>query len=252
MATKETAIREELVRACKVIFKMGIESTVGHMSARLDENHMVIKPRPVSWFHLTANDLIVLDLSGKRVDGPVDERATVHEWPLHAEVYKARPDVNSVLHAHPVDSSLMAALGIELEPLTRDITFFADGVPVHDDLEVVLYHRDLYDTPELGAKVAHRLGSHHAVLLRHHGNVVVGGSIAAAGLTAYTLERAAQIMLKAASIRSQPILSQDKKDALEAAFTVSPALKQRPAFNPFISAERWAMLEGYYLNPDTG
>lgn len=242
MPRDETAIREELLKACKVLYKCGIVDVIGHLSTRLDDERILIKPRPVSWFNLTTDDLIVLDFNGKRIDGPASERTEVREWPIHTEVYKARPDVRSVLHCHPVDSTLMASLDIEIEPLTRELLYFVDGVPVYDSLQCLLYHRGQIDTAELGAEVAQVLGTCNAALLKHHGNVVIGRTIGETCLGAYYLERGAQIMLKAAAVRELPIMSADRKAAMAAAW------RRLPRVSPNTVAERWAMLQEDFLH----
>ena len=118
----ESALREGLVQACKVLYavKAAGDGLGGHLSARLDEQRILIKPRPVGWWRLKPEDLIVIDFNGKRVDGPAGERSAVREWPIHAQIYAARPDVRCVLHAHPVASTLMATLEIAVEPLDQD------------------------------------------------------------------------------------------------------------------------------------
>ena len=85
----------------------------------------------LSWRGLKPEDLIVIDFNGKRVDGVSNERSAVREWPIHARIYVARPDVQCVLHAHPSASTLMGALGIAVEPLDQDCAAFAgrDGHP---------------------------------------------------------------------------------------------------------------------------
>jgi L-fuculose-phosphate aldolase len=240
--SNETELREELVKACKVLYNCGVADLVGHMSAKLDDERILIKPRPVSWFNLTTDDLIVMDFQGNRIDGPANERTAVMEWPIHTEVYRARPDVNAVLHVHPVDSTLMASLEIEMEPLTRELLYFAGGVTVHDSLNCLLFHHSLIDTVELGAEVAEALGRDNAALLKYHGNVVVGRTIGEACVAAFYLERAAQTMLKAAGARDLPIMSADRKAATAAAW------RRFPRFSPNIIAERWDMLQGYFLN----
>jgi ribulose-5-phosphate 4-epimerase/fuculose-1-phosphate aldolase len=240
----ETELREELVKACKVLYACGVVDLVGHMSARLDDERILIKPRPVSWFNLTADDLIVMDFNGQRLDGPPTERTTVMEWPIHTEVYKARPDVNAVLHCHPVDSTLMASLDIEMEPLTRELLYFAGGVPVHDSRECLIEHHSLIDTVELGEEVAEVLGPDAAAILKYHGNVIAGRTIGEATVAAFYLERAAQTMLKASDARPLPAMDAERKaEAVE-------AWKHYPRFSPVIVAERWEMMKGYYLDRD--
>ena len=132
--TCEPELRQELVQACRVLYaaKAAGDGLGGHFSARLDENRILIKPRPVSWWKLAPQDLIVLDSNCERVDRP-GEPAGVREWPIHACIYAARPDVGCVLHAHAASSTLMASLGITVEPLNQDCAALTDRLPVLDN-----------------------------------------------------------------------------------------------------------------------
>ena len=114
----EPDLRQDMVKACRILYsaKIAGDGLSGHVSAKLDEQRILIKPRPVTWWSLTPEDLIIIDFNGKRIDGPADERSAVREWPIHAQTYRARSDVRCVLHVHPVASTLMAALGIVVEP----------------------------------------------------------------------------------------------------------------------------------------
>ena len=116
----EAALRQELVKACRVLYAAKVvgDGLGGHLSARVGDR-ILIKPRPVSWWKLAPEDLIVIDGSGARVDRP-GEASGVQEWPIHARTYAARPEAKCVLHVHPAASTLMAALGIEIEPLDQD------------------------------------------------------------------------------------------------------------------------------------
>ena len=169
----ESALREGLVKSCKVLYavKAAGDGLGGHLSARLDEQRILIKPRPVGWWQLKPEDLIVMDLNGKWVDGPASERTGVREWPIHAQIYRARPDVGCVLHAHPVASSLMATFSIEVEPLDQDCAAFVGKLPVLDNGAVSI------STPELGDDVALALGKMGALLLKNHGSIVTATDI---------------------------------------------------------------------------
>jgi L-fuculose-phosphate aldolase len=234
----ESALREELVKGCQVLFAMRAagDGLAGHLSARLDEERILIKPRPASWKSLTPADLIVLDYHGRRVDGPASERTEVREWPIHAQIYRARPDVTCVMHAHPVASTLMAALGIAVEPLDQDCAGFTDQLPVLDNCAVSIA------TPALGDDVARALGKARALLLKNHGSIVVGGSVAEVCVTAYRLEKVAETMLRAAAIASLPLISAERKAALLAARKAA-----QPARPEASNEERWQMLQDYYL-----
>src|SRR5438094_6830208 len=131
----ESNLREDLVKACRILYSARVagDGLGGHLSARLDDERILIKPRPVSWWRLEPEDLIIIDFKGKRVDAAPGERSAVQEWPIHAQIYRARPDVGCVLHVHPTASTLMAALGISVEPLDQDCAAFTDRLPVFDN-----------------------------------------------------------------------------------------------------------------------
>ena len=234
----ESALREELAQACKVLQATGAggDGLAGHVSARLEGDRILIKPRPVSWKSVTSADLIVLDYQGQRVDGPANERSEVREWPIHAQIYRARPDVACVMHAHPVVSTLMAALDITVEPLDQDCTTFVDQLPVLDNCAVSIA------TPVLGDDVARALGKARALLLKNHGSIVTGASIADVCVTAYRLEKVAGTMLRAAALAKLPLISPERKAALLAARKAA-----QPARPESSAEERWQMLQDYFL-----
>jgi ribulose-5-phosphate 4-epimerase/fuculose-1-phosphate aldolase len=237
-ACSESTLREELVRACKVLYavKAAGDGLGGHLSARLDAQRILIKPRPVSWHRLGPADLIIIDFEGKRLDGPAGGRFAVREWPIHAQIYAARPDVGCVLHAHPVASTLMAALGIAVEPLDQDCATFVDRLPVLNNSAVSI------STPELGSEVARKLGKMKAMLLKNHGCVVAGVDVAGACVTAHKLEKVAETMLHAASLKKLPVMSAKARAAvLQAREAVEPA------GSGGMDRERWQMLQDYYL-----
>ena len=234
----ESALREEVVRGCRVLFatRAAGDGLAGHLSARLSEERILIKPRPASWRSLTPADLIVIDYEGRRLDGPASERSEVREWPIHAQIYRARPDVDCVMHAHPTASTLMAALGIAVEPLDQDCATFTDQVPVLDNCAVSIA------TPALGDDVALSLGKVRVLLLKNHGSIVTGSSVADVCVTAYRLEKVAETMLRAAAIAPLPMISPERKAALLAARKA--AQPARPEAN---NEERWQILQDYYL-----
>jgi len=235
---RESGLREELVQACRVLYavKAAGDGLGGHLSARLDERRILIKPRPVSWRGLQPQDLIVIDFNGKRVDGAASERSAVREWPIHAQIYAARPDVQCVLHAHPSASTLMAALGIAVEPLDQDCAAFAGRLAVLDNGAVSI------STPELGDEVARALGTRGALLLKNHGSVVAGADIASVCVTAYRLEKVAETMLRAATLTKLPVMSPERIAAiLQAREAVEPGGQGR------MNHERWQMMQDYYL-----
>jgi L-fuculose-phosphate aldolase len=239
----EERTRTELVRAARVLYRLGVVELIGHISARLTGDRMLIKPRKANWKELQPEDLRIVGIDGTPLDG-LEPPVPVLEWPLHAEVYRARPDVMAVLHAHPTDSVLMASLEIPIEPLTRDLMEFADGVPVVDNLEATLLHATLVDTPELGAEIAAGMGKSRAMILKFHGTVISGRTVGETVVTGHALEVAARIMLQAASVaQRQPILPPTQQDAL---FVAQRGLDH--LYYQLVD-ERWAVLQRYHLPP---
>lgn len=230
----EFELREELVKACRVLYACAAagDGLGGHLSARLGER-ILIKPRPVSWWKLAPEDLIVLDFGGKRVDRP-GESSGVKEWPIHARIYSARSDVNCVFHAHPAASTLLAALGISVEPLDQDCAALTDRLPVLDNGAVSIA------TPDLGDQVARALGSLNILLIKNHGCVVAGESIGEVCVAAHKLERVAQTMLRAAQLTKPPLLCEEKKSAILTA--------RKGVESSGMNQERWRMLQDYYLD----
>jgi L-fuculose-phosphate aldolase len=230
----ESELRQELVKACKFLYAANAvgDGLGGHLSARLDEQRILIKPRPVSWWKLEPQDLIVIDFDGARVDHRGEPRG-VREWPIHARLYAARRDVQCVLHAHPSASTLMAALGIQVEPLDQDCASLTDRLPVLDNGAVSI------STPALGDDVARALGNKGAVLLKNHGCVVAGAGIAEVAVAAHKLEKVAETMLRAASLTQLPVLSAEAKAAILAA--------RKGVESGGMNQERWRMLQDYFL-----
>jgi L-fuculose-phosphate aldolase len=234
----EAALREELVQACKVLYavKAAGDGLGGHLSARLDDRRILIKPRPVSWLRLKSEDLILINFSGQRVDGPATEHSGVREWPIHAQIYAARPDVRCVLHAHPAASTLMAALNIAAEPLDQECAAFVNRLPVLDN------HAVSISTPALGDEVARALGKAGALLLKNHGSVVAGKDIANVCVTAQRLEKVAETMLRAATLAKLPAMPPEAQAAVLRARAA--AASDLPGG---LDQERWQMMQDYYL-----
>ena len=236
--TDELLLRREMVQACKVLYacKAVGDGLGGHLSARLPNQRILIKPRRVSWWKLAPEDFVVIDFHGARVDDPA-KSSGVKEWPIHARTYAARQDVNCVLHAHPVASTLMAALGIEIEPLDQDCAGLTGQLPMLENGAVSI------STPALGDGVARALGT-LGVLLKNHGNVVCGAGIAEVCVRAHKIEKVAETMLRAASLREPPFMDFERKVSILAA--------RKGVESVDVEQERWRMLKDYHLVPENG
>jgi L-fuculose-phosphate aldolase len=163
--------------------------TLGHVSARSGDR-VLIKRKGLGLEEVAPRDIQEVDLDGRKIAGP----GNVHlEVVLHAEVYRARPDVGAVIHTHPIHSTAFGATNGTLRYLTHDALLFPDGLGLFESA-------DLVTTAEGGRALAQALGPRRAVLLRNHGTLVVGRDLPWAVLAALTLERALHIQAVAASL----------------------------------------------------
>ena len=199
----QDALRERVATACRVIALEGyVDLTLGHVSARNPGDRTIwIKRKGVGLDEVEPPDVIALDID----DPTALESADYHlESVMHTEVYRARPDVGSVIHGHPIYGTALGATDGQLQLLTHDAVLFADGVGDYDDGPALIMTRDQ------GRRVAMALGSRRAALLRNHGVVIAGEDVRWAVLAAVTLERAIRFQSIAATLgRPRPIPQDD-------------------------------------------
>lgn len=169
------ALAAEVTTAAHVLVEQGIIDVRGHVSVRdpADPNVFWIT-RAVAPGLATAEDLQAFDLDGKQVGGATGEAYT--ERFIHARIYKARPDVKSVVHAHTQSLITFSVSGIPLRPVMTAGLFAGDGVPIHANGPV---GEGIHDS-KVGDELARVLGDKAVVLMRGHGAVVVGPSIRSA------------------------------------------------------------------------
>ncbi|MGS2619725.1 class II aldolase/adducin family protein [Micromonospora sp. LZ34] len=130
------------------------------------------------------------------------------EYPIHTEIYAARPDVGGVVHTHSPYALALAASGRKLLPVSHAATFFAPaGVPHFSQTT------DLILTPQRGRQVAAALGDASAIFLVNHGLVTVGPSLHEATVAAIVLEQACRQQLLTSALSDAPIWS-DPSEAL--------------------------------------
>jgi len=189
-ASKIQNLKRRLVEGLQVLTGEGVLSGSGHLSARIPgTDTFLINPR-FAGVLADPKDICTVNLDGKRLSGkgPIPS-----ETPIHAAVYRVRPDVGSVIHCHARYSILVGLLESGLIPFDREARLFADGVPVFHE------SRGINDFA-LAERMAENLGSHYATFLRGHGIVVVGPGIEGACISAIQLERACQDQLLMTSV----------------------------------------------------
>lgn len=200
-------LRADVATACRLIALEGFtDLTLGHVSARLPGARTIwIKRKGLALDEVEPQDVIALDLD----DPDAFANREYHlESVMHTEVYRARHDVDAVIHGHPLYATALGATDGRLELMTHDAVLFTDGLGIYDDGPA------LVTEVSQATRVAQALGSRRAALLRNHGVVVAGEDLRWAVLTAITLERAIRFQVTAAALGAPRPISQADAEIL--------------------------------------
>jgi HCOMODA/2-hydroxy-3-carboxy-muconic semialdehyde decarboxylase len=197
--TTEPGVIADLVAASHILADQGVVDGFGHVSVRLpsNPNHFLMS-RSMAPSLVTSDDIMEFDLDGNAVDGR--GRPVFLERFIHAEIYKARPDVQSVVHSH---SPAVIPFGITQVPMRavyHVAAFLAEGVPVFDIRKADGMTDMLVRTGPLGQSLADVLGRKSVVLMRGHGDVVVGPTIPLTVFRAVYTEVNAKIQAQAIAL----------------------------------------------------
>ena len=184
--------KQRLALAFRIFGRLGFdEGVAGHITARDPErpDHFWVNPFGLSFKLITADDLILVDHSGRVVEGewPVNRAA----FAIHAAIHPSRPDVGAAAHSPSRHGRAWSTLGRLLSPLTQDSCIFHGDHVLFDDYTGVV------NDPEEGKRIAHALGDHKAAILRNHGILTVGRSIEEAVFWYVTMERTCEVELTA-------------------------------------------------------
>src|SRR5260370_30109037 len=131
MLKSQMELRHDIVEIGKLVFQKGwIASNDGNISVRLDDGSILCTPTAVCKGMMTADDLIICDMQGKKIEGT---REHTSEIAMHTTIYNMRPDVHSVLHAHPPVATGFAAAGRALNlALLPEVVIGLGSVPLSD------------------------------------------------------------------------------------------------------------------------
>ncbi|HEY7555779.1 MAG TPA: class II aldolase/adducin family protein [Candidatus Binatia bacterium] len=205
-------LRELVAQSCRMLGKLNLtKEPSGHVSARAPgEDRVLIKargPEESGLRFVTARDIITVDFSGKKVAGDdgldVPQEVFIHTW-----LYKTRPDIQCVVHVHPLTVVLFTICNKPLQPLygaydPSGLRLLVDGL--------ANYPRSITVSNEkLGEEFARAMGDKQACLMRGHGITSAGPNVEAATLTAIKLNDAAVINYRANLLGNpQPIPPED-------------------------------------------
>ncbi len=200
-ALPEKALVNDLVLANRVLaHEIHVLDAYGHISVRSATNpNRYYLSRAISAGRVTAPDIIEYDLDSNPVAGSQGDGYL--ERFIHGEIYKARPDVKAVIHAHSEEMITFAAAGVPLRNMIHTGSFINDGVPVWDVRKFGGTADDmLIRNPALGKALAEALGSKTAIILFGHGVAITGSSLATTVSNSYFLNMNARIQMDALRI----------------------------------------------------
>lgn len=185
---EEKALREQLVRVCRQLYaKELIVATDGNVSARLGPDRYLTTPSGVCKGHLEPEMLVVVDAEGNWLEGVLKPSS---EFGMHLAIYRARPDVQAIVHAHPPTATAFSVAGISLEPpILTEVVITLGSIPTTPYATP--------GTPEVGEAVRGAAATHDAFILDHHGAVTMGRNLDEAYYRMETVEQTAKVHLMA-------------------------------------------------------
>jgi L-fuculose-phosphate aldolase len=202
----EQRIREDIVEVGRRLYARGYTaSNDGNISVRLDAGRLMMTPTNVCKGFMTPDIMCITDLEGRKIAG---ERNPSSEMQMHVEVYRQRPEVRAVVHAHPPIATGFAVAGIPLDrAVLAEVVTTLGSVPIAE-----------YATPstkELPEAVRKYVKAHDGMLLANHGALTLGADVFAAYFKMETIEHFAKISLVARLLGGERLLSREEVTRLE-------------------------------------
>lgn len=193
----ERKYREEIVRYGRMLHERCFVAAMdGNLSVRLQGDRILVTPTCLSKGAMRPGDLVIVDLEGKQISG---RRNVTSEIGMHLLIYRMRPDVAAIVHAHPPTATGFAAAGMALtEPLVCEVVMGLGCIPLAG-----------YGTPgtsELARTLEPYVADYDAILMSNHGVVTYGDTLEHAYMKMETVEHFAQIALVTHLLgRQQPL-----------------------------------------------
>jgi L-fuculose-phosphate aldolase len=206
MTRIEEQVRADIVEAGRRLYARSyIASNDGNISARLDDKRLMTTPKNVSKGFMTPDMMVIVGYDGRKISG---ERDASTELPMHLEIYRNRPDVGAVVHAHPPVATGFAVAGI---PLTRAV--LAEVITTLGSIPIAAYGTP--STQELPDAVRKYIKAHDGMLLANHGAVTCGPDVMAAYYRMETIEHFARISLVARLLGGEHLISREEVERLQ-------------------------------------
>jgi L-fuculose-phosphate aldolase len=205
MAKTEKELRQDIVDVGKLVYQKGwVAANDGNITIRLDQDRILATPTGVSKGMMHVDDLIIVDMQGNKIEG---RKERTSEIAMHTTVYNMRPDIKSVVHAHPPVATGFAAAGKELNlALLPEVIIGLGCVP--------LAGYGLPGTPELTEPMLPFIPRYDAIMMGNHGAVCYGEDVYKAFFKMETVEHFARITLVAELLGGANVLPRLEVDKL--------------------------------------
>ena len=202
------SLRHDIVEIGRRLWQRGfVASNDGNISVRIAADRLLMTPASVSKGFMSAEMMVITDLEGRVVEAAPGRKPS-SEALMHLVVYRERPDINAVVHAHPPIATGFAVAGIALDrAVLAEVVTTLGGIPIAG-----------YATPstqEMADMVRPLIRLHDGVLLANHGAVALGKDLFSAYYKMETIEHFAQISLVARQLGREHLLSREEVERLQ-------------------------------------
>jgi L-fuculose-phosphate aldolase len=200
----EQTARREIVRVGQLMYERSyVVSSDGNISVRLDDGRVLATPTQTCKGRMTEDSLALTDLEGK----PLNDRRASSELAMHLLIYRERPEVKAVCHAHPPHGSAFAVAGLAIDqPILSEVILTLGCVPLAE-----------YGTPstdELTEAMLPLVKNHNALLMANHGAVAYGENLWQSFDRLETLEHTAKIAILSRALGGAKNLPPDSIEKL--------------------------------------
>lgn len=193
----------EVCDTAKSMYHSGlVAGTWGNISARVDEDYMVITPSGMDYERLCAEEMVLVNMNTLEYEGGLKPSI---ESVVHAAVYKDRPEINGIMHTHSTYALTVATARKPIPPICDDQVQILGG-------EVRLAAYTMPGTEEMAREVVRALKERTGALLANHGAITVGRTLAEAYVGSQVLEKAAMVYINCQSIGGPVEISQEDID----------------------------------------
>lgn len=210
--SNERHLRAEIVRIGQLMHARGLLCGFeGNLSARLDDERLLITPSGLHKGLMREEQLLVVDLAGRVVVASEATRGLrpTSELPMHLEAYRRRPDVRAVVHAHPPITVALSIAGVPMDtPLLPEVIVLLGLIPTTDYA--------MSSSDEGAAAIRQLIAGHDAIILQRHGTLTVGATLTAAFMRLETVEQNARIHFMLAQLGADnPLAAHEVRKLLQ-------------------------------------